>query len=115
VPRSIRAINLFGGIELDFSTAQLTAQTTYLRVFCLLGGIDVRVPEGMRTVSKALAVFGGIENRGSTSIDAHAPMLVVEGIVLFGGVDIRVKKTPREKLREFADHVRAMFAAPPHA
>jgi hypothetical protein len=26
-----------------------------------------------------------------------------------------VKKTPREKLREFADHVRTMFAAPPRA
>jgi hypothetical protein len=115
VPRTIRAINVFGGTELDFSDAHLTADTTYLTVFCLFGGVNVRVPDGMRTVSKALAIFGGIENRGSASSDPNAPLLVVEGIVLFGGVDIRVKKTPREKLREFADHVRTMFAAPPRA
>lgn len=113
VPRTIRAINVFGGTELDFSSAHLTAETTYITVFCLFGGVNVRVPEGMRTVSKALAVFGGIDNRGSTSSDPNAPLLVVEGIVLFGGIDIRVKKTPKERLREFADHLRTMFAAPP--
>jgi hypothetical protein len=113
VPRAIRALNIFGGTELDFSSAHLTADTTVITVFCLFGGVNIRVPEGMRTVSKALAVFGGIDNRGSMSSDPKAPLLVVEGIVLFGGIDIRVKKTPKEKLREFADHLRTMFVAPP--
>jgi hypothetical protein len=36
---------------------------------------------------------------------------------MFGGVDIRVKKTPKERLQEFADHLRTMFstAPPPRA
>jgi hypothetical protein len=43
-------------------------------------------------------------------------MLVVEGLCLFGGVDIRVKKTPRQRLTEFADTLRSMFdAEPPRA
>lgn len=113
VPRAIRSVNIFGGTEFDFSNAHLTTDTTRITVFCLFGGVKIRVPEGMRSVSKALAVFGGIDHRGSETSDPQAPLLVVDGIVLFGGVDIRVKKTSKEKLREFADHVRTMFAAPP--
>jgi hypothetical protein len=113
VPRSIRAINIFGGTELDFTEAHFTADTTRITVFCLFGGVDLRVPEGMRTVSKAVALFGGVDNRGSMSADPKAPLLVIEGLVLFGGVSIRVRKTPKERLREFADHLRGMFMAPP--
>jgi hypothetical protein len=109
VPRAIRVFNVFGGAELDFTESTFTSETTYVTVFCLFGGIDIRVREGMRTLSRAVAIFGGIDNRAPSTTDPNAPLLVVEGLVLFGGVDIRVRKTPREKLQEFADQVRAMF------
>lgn len=115
VPRTIRAVNILGGTELDFTHAHFTSDTTHLTVFCLFGGVNVRVPEGVRIVSKAVAIMSGIENRGSMSSDPQAPLLVVEGFVLFGGIDIRVKKTPKERFREFADHMRTMFTAPPRA
>jgi hypothetical protein len=109
VPRALRLINVFGGTELDFTDARFTADTTYITVFCLFGGVSIRVRDGMRTISKALAIFGGVDNRGGTTTDPNAPLLVIEGLCLFGGVDIRVKKTPRERLTEFADQLRAMF------
>ena len=109
VPRAIRTINVFGATNLDFSDATFTAETTYVTVFCLFGGVNLRVREGMRTVSKAIAIFGGVDNRSSSTSDPKTPLLVVEGLVLFGGVDIRVKKTPKQKLQEFADHVRTLF------
>jgi hypothetical protein len=109
VPRIIRVINVFGGATLDFTDARFTSETTYMSVFCLFGGIDVRVREGMRTLSRAIAIFGGVDNRAPSTTDPNAPLLVIEGVVLFGGVDIRVRKTPKEKLREFADQLRALF------
>jgi hypothetical protein len=116
VPRAIRMINVFGGSELDFSDARFTAETTYITVFCLFGGVNIRVRDGMRTVSKALCIFGGVDNRGGTTTDPKAPLLVIEGLALFGGVDIRVKKTPRQRLHEFAAQFRTMFDPdPPHA
>lgn len=113
VPRAIRLINVFGGCELDFTDARFTAETTYITVFCLFGGADIRVRNGMRTISKALAIFGGVDNRGATTTDPNAPLLVIEGLCLFGGIDIRVKKTPRERLTEFADQLRTVFAPQP--
>ena len=109
VPRAIRMINVFGGSELDFTDARFTAETTYITVFCLFGGVNIRVRDGMRTISKALCIFGGVDNRGGTTTDSNAPLIVVEGLCLFGGVDIRVKKTPRQRLTEFADQLRTLF------
>jgi hypothetical protein len=35
--------------------------------------------------------------------------------VLFGGIDIKLKKTPKQHLQEFANQLRAMFMEPPRA
>jgi hypothetical protein len=116
VPRAIRMINVFGGSELDFTDARFTAETTYITVFCLFGGVHIRVRDGMRTVSKALCIFGGVDNRGGTTTDQNAPLLVIDGLALFGGVDIRVRKTPKQRLHEFANQLRTMFdPEPPRA
>ena len=116
VPRVIRIVNVFGGTNLDFTDATFTAQTTYITTFCLFGGIDVRVREGLRTVSRAVCIFGGVDNRGPSTSDANAPVIVVEGLVLFGGIDIKLKKTPKQHLQEFANQLRTMFnAEPPRA
>ena len=69
VPRTIRIINIFGGAELDFTDARFTAETTYITVFCLFGGVNLRVREGMRTISKALCIFGGVDNRAGSTAD----------------------------------------------
>jgi hypothetical protein len=115
VPRAIRIVSIFGGTELDFTDARFTAETTYITVFCLFGGVNLRVRDGMRTVSKAVCIFGGVDNRGGTTVDANAPLLVVEGVALFGGIDIRVKKTPKQRFTEFAEQLRTLFDAPPRA
>lgn len=116
VPRAIRIFNLFGGAELDFTDARFAADTTYIMVFCLFGGVNLRVRDGMRTISKTICIFGGVDNRAGPTSDPNAPTLIVEGLCLFGGVDIRVKKTPKQRLTEFANQLRTMFdAEPPRA
>ena len=113
VPRAIRIFNLFGGAELDFTDARFASETTYITVLCLFGGVNIRVRDGMRTISKTLCIFGGVDNRAGPTSDPNAPLLVVEGLCMFGGVDIRVKKTPKQRLTEFADTLRGMFEAEP--
>jgi hypothetical protein len=116
VPRSIRVISVFGGAELDFTDARFTADTTFITIFCLFGGVSLRVRDGMRTISKAICIFGGVDNRAGPTMDPNAPLLVIEGAAMFGGVDIRVKKTPKQRLYEFADQLRTLFdPEPPRA
>jgi hypothetical protein len=116
VPRHIRIFNFFGGAELDFTDARFASETTYITVFCLFGGVNLRVRDGMRSISKTVCIFGGVDNRAGPTADPNAPLLIVEGLCLFGGVDIRVKKTPKQRLTEFADTLRGMFdVQPPRA
>lgn len=113
VAREIRMVNVFGGCELDFSEASFTARTTRIKAICIFGGAELHVPEGVNTVSRALCLFGGIEDRGTASASPDSPTLVLEGFILFGGVSIRIKRTFRERMVEFANSVRSMFGAAP--
>ena len=40
-------IAVMGGVELDFSTAQLSGMETVINVTAIMGGVDITVPAGM--------------------------------------------------------------------
>jgi hypothetical protein len=77
-----------GGIDVDLSGAEL-ADGARLTVHALFGGIDVTTPPGWRIESEAKALAGGIDARGSD--DPDAPVLVLEGMAVFGGIDVGPK------------------------
>lgn len=109
VPSRIKIVNVFGGCDLDFTQAKFTARRTRIIVLCLFGGAKLFVPEGVRAISKAVCIFGGINNRAPGATDPNAPTLVIEGLVLFGGVDIKLKKSFKKRYMEFAESLRGML------
>jgi hypothetical protein len=109
VASEIRMLNVFGGADLDFSDAHFSSKTTRITMLCLFGGANFYVREGINAVSKALCIFGGINNRASSGNDPNAPTLLIQGLVLFGGAEIKIKKTAKERLRQFADTIKGMF------
>jgi hypothetical protein len=89
------SIVAFGGNDLDFREATLTAQTTVIDVCCLFGGVDIIVPDYFQVDIDVLPIFGGTDLTGSpqrnlpeTPADAR-PRIVVRGFVAFGGVDVK--------------------------
>jgi hypothetical protein len=107
VPAEIRCLTLFGGSDIDFTEATFTAPVTRVRLLCLFGGVDILVPEGVNTTVKAFAIFGGVDNRTPTCADRDAPRLIVEGLVMFGGADVKFKRSLKERLLALADRLRA--------
>jgi hypothetical protein len=103
---------LFGGSNIDFTEARFTDRTTRVRMFCLFGGVDIYVPEGINTTVKVFSIFGGMSNKSPNARRPDAPRLILEGLILFGGGDVKVRKTFKERLLEFADGMRAMFGQP---
>jgi len=59
-------------------------------VHALFGGIDVTIPPTWRVESDAKALMGGIDARGADD-DPDAPVLVLEGMAVFGGIDVGPK------------------------
>jgi hypothetical protein len=111
VASRIKMINVFGGCDLDFTQATFTARKTRIILFCLFGGATLYVPEGVRVVPKAVCIFGGINDRAPGTVDPNAPTIVIEGVLLFGGVDIKLKKSFKKRYVEFAQSVRGMLDA----
>ena len=113
VAKEIHMVNVFGGGEIDFTAARFSARETRIKLLCLFGGATFYVPENVNTVSKAVCLFGGIDNRGPSGYDKDAPTLVIDGLVLFGGARVRIKKSLKERWLQFAGAVREMFAPTP--
>ena len=109
VAKELRSISIFGGSNIDFSDAVFLHPKTTMKVFCLFGGDNVYVPENINVVSKAFCIFGGISNKASSFVDRSAPTIVVKGLVIFGGVEIKLKQTLKEKFVAFADSMKNMF------
>lgn len=78
---------LFGGIEADFSQAQIALNEAVIDCFVMFGGIDIVVPKDWNVVINAIPVFGGFDSKASG--EGAGKTLRIKGIVLFGGVEIK--------------------------
>jgi predicted membrane protein len=83
-------VAVFGGCDLNLSQADFQG-TIVLDVVAVFGGIKIIIPPTWQVKSELTAVFGGMEDK--TSImpyhAEHNKMVVIRGMALFGGVDIR--------------------------
>ncbi|SFD50441.1 DUF1707 domain-containing protein [Pseudoalteromonas denitrificans] len=110
VAKEIRSISIFGGSNIDFSEAEFTHSDVTIKTFCLFGGDNIYVPENVNVVSKVFCILGGVDNSAPSISDRHAPTLTLEGIAIFGGVDIKLKRTIKEKFVSFANNLKNMFS-----
>lgn len=99
VPKVIEIQAIFGGVELDFREALLPeGEATIIRASVIMGGIEITIPPGVRIDDQSTAILGGVSIKDKTSQEIpFFHTLRLEGIVLFGGIDIRVKKEARKK------------------
>jgi hypothetical protein len=95
VPPEVSALCIFGGGELDLTEAVLTSQETVITAVCLFGGLEITVPDGMTVRSEVVGIFGGTEVP-SDSGQPGAPVLVVKGAAIFGGIEIHRPKKPKK-------------------
>lgn len=84
--------SIFGGFEVDLRQAMIEGPSARLDTFIMFGGGDVRVPEGWEVLVQATAIFGGVNDKTApmpTTGNEPRPRLVITGLVLFGGIEIR--------------------------
>jgi hypothetical protein len=84
-----KATAVFGGIELDFTSADIEDEAI-LEVNCVFGGVEIRVPESWHVHSRSLPVFGGYEDKTRQPYNpGKTKTLIVTGMVVFGGIEIK--------------------------
>lgn len=98
--RRVNAIAIMGGVELDLREARFAPGETVLHAVAVMGGIEVIVPPGLRVQVDGIGIMGGFDGlsrEGSTG--GTGPVLRVEGLALWGGVEV-TERLPGESARE---------------
>jgi predicted membrane protein len=79
---------IMGGVELDLSKVTIHQDAT-LHVSVMMGGIDLRVPEGVMVVNRTQSILGGIDVKDQPTSIKATPTLVIDGQIIMGGIDIK--------------------------
>jgi len=79
---------IFGGGVLDLRHAVIKKEAT-LNVFAMMGGIEIKVPEGWIVRTTVSPMLGGVENKAISLDKAGAPVLVITGTAIMGGIEIK--------------------------
>lgn len=87
--RRISDFVMFGGNTIDLREAVFESNVCEIDVFCMFGGIDVKIPEGVDVDNQTIAVFGGSDTKRLPPPDPGAPTVVVRGFVAFGGLTVK--------------------------
>ncbi|MDQ7949908.1 MAG: LiaF-related protein [Pedobacter sp.] len=87
--RGGEVVAVFGGCDLNLSQADFEG-TIEIDITAIFGGCKIIVPPGWQVKSEVTAIFGGLDDKRSVQpIEGPTKLLVVRGIAMFGGVDIR--------------------------
>lgn len=112
VPKEIRSFNLFSGCDIDLTDAKFTQNELRIKVFSLFSGNNIYIPENVNVISKAFCIFGGVDYQTENQVTSTLaiPTIIIEGVCIFSGIDIAVRRTLKEKLVEMADSFKKMFS-----
>ncbi|MFZ2261069.1 cell wall-active antibiotic response 4TMS protein YvqF [Luteococcus japonicus] len=86
------AVAIMGGVSLDLREASFTQPETTIMAVAIMGGIEVIVPPHVRVRVHGLPVMGGFGSEGAVdpaSLPTDAPLVVVKGVAVMGGVGIK--------------------------
>jgi Domain of unknown function (DUF1707) len=95
IRKNIRALALFGGMDLDLRDAIFEAPVVEISGFWCFGGLDIKVSEGIEVHDQTAGIFGGTDVRDIGEPAPGAPTLVIKGATLFGGVSVKGPKKRR--------------------
>lgn len=87
--RGGEATALLGGVKIDLKDAGITAPEAVIDVFAFWGGIEISVPEGWAVINRVVPILGGADDRTRPSTDPMAKRLVIRGICVMGGVEVK--------------------------
>lgn len=83
------SVAVFGGSEINLAHADFTG-TVKLEIVNVFGGTTLFVPAHWQIRSEVVAIFGAIEDKRQRPAGVSTDkILVIEGFVMFGGIDIK--------------------------
>jgi len=79
---------IMGGIELDLRQASTGGGEAVIDVFVMWGGIEITVPPDWSVANQIVPIMGGAEDK-STGTQASQNRLILRGVAIMGGVEVK--------------------------
>lgn len=95
----IEASAVMGGVELDLRGAKARGRQVVVETFAWWGGIEIVVPDSWHVVTEVSPIMGGVEDSTRRSEEGDGTTLVVRGLVIMAGIEIRNSKRDRGDFR----------------
>jgi hypothetical protein len=90
VASRLNVISVMGGSDIDLTQAEFAAPVTDITVFSLMGGADIRVPDGVEVQISKFALMGGHDVKLSDQAPPPgAPVIRLRMLSIMGGGDVR--------------------------
>lgn len=79
-----------GGSEFDLRHVEFASNVAVIDVFTLFGGTKFIIPENWAVQSDAISILGGFSDKRAVSMTpAEDNILVIKGMVMLGGIEIK--------------------------
>jgi catechol 2,3-dioxygenase-like lactoylglutathione lyase family enzyme len=101
VSRRMQVINFWGGSDLDLNDAELADDVVEMTVWAVMGGANLRVPDGLNVELSEFALMGGNSAElGRERPDPGGPTLRLKLISIMGGIEVkRGRRRSRDERR----------------
>jgi len=98
-------LNIMGGSDIDLNDAELADPVTQLNVYTVMGGGEIRVPDGVEVEVSNVAIMGGNDLKlGDEAVPAGGPVIRIRLVSIMGGVAVkRGRKRSKEERRRRKD------------
>lgn len=99
VPRQMSVRTILGNTELDFRGSKFEPGITEVHVRCLLGNVEITVPEGVRVELLVSSVLANVGSTRSLDLDEGRPsesVLRVTGRAMFANVEVHTGNSSGE-------------------
>jgi predicted membrane protein len=77
-----------GACEIDLRQASISGEAV-MDVFAMWGGVEIQVPDNWRVIGHVTPLLGGFDDKTRPPQSATAHTLIVRGVVIMGGVEIK--------------------------
>jgi len=84
-----KILAVFGGSKLNLSKVVLAPGVNVLEVVCVFGGVSLIVPHDWNIKVEVLNILGGYEDKRSVSLVDMNKTLVIKGVTVFGGGEVK--------------------------
>jgi hypothetical protein len=72
----------------------MTRRPAVVDATAIWGGIEILVPEDWEVIGEVVPVIGGFEMKVASSVSSAGGQLVVRGVALMGGIEVKsVRRT----------------------